>query len=53
MLSAPALIESENDLKTVRRLQAALSDIPGALLEVNDLGAVNIVADSLSSPDRI
>ncbi|HOL63896.1 MAG TPA: U32 family peptidase [Accumulibacter sp.] len=44
VLSAPALLESENDLKTVRRLHAALSDIPGALLEVNDLGAVNIVA---------
>lgn len=44
VLSAPALLESENDLKTVRRLHAARHDIPGALLEVNDLGAVNIVA---------
>ena len=44
VISAQALLESEGDLKALRRLVDALSEIPGCLLEANDLGAVNIAA---------
>ena len=44
VLSAQALLESEGDLKALRRLSAELAEIPGCRLEANDLGAVNIAA---------
>ena len=44
VVSAQALLESESDLKALRRLIDALSEIRGCLLEANDLGAVNIAA---------
>jgi collagenase-like PrtC family protease len=44
VLSAQALLESEGDLKALRRLCAELREIPGCRLEANDLGAVNIAA---------
>ena len=43
VLSAQALLESESDLKALRRLIGDLSDIPGCMIEANDLGAVNLV----------
>ena len=43
VLSAQALLESESDLKALRRLIGELSDIPGCMIEANDLGAVNLV----------
>ncbi|RDE52408.1 MAG: U32 family peptidase [Candidatus Accumulibacter meliphilus] len=46
VLSAQALLESEGDLKTLRRLCAELGEIPGCRLEANDLGAVNVAAGS-------
>jgi collagenase-like PrtC family protease len=44
VVSAQALLESESDLKTLRRLIDELSDIRGCKVEANDLGAVNLVA---------
>ena len=44
VIAAQALLESESDLKTLRRLADELCDIPGCLLEANDLGAVGIAA---------
>lgn len=41
VLSAQALLESESDLKTLRRLL----DEAGCAIEANDLGAVNIAKD--------
>ena len=44
VVSGQALLESESDLKALRRLIDELSEIPGCQLEANDLGAVNIAA---------
>jgi collagenase-like PrtC family protease len=44
VVSAQALLESESDLRALRRLLDELSEIPGCQLEANDLGAVNIAA---------
>ena len=44
VVSAQALLESERDLKSLRRLFDELQRFPGCLLEANDLGAVNIAA---------
>lgn len=44
VVSAQALLESESDLKALRRLADEVTEIPGGLLEANDLGAVNIAA---------
>ena len=44
VVAAQALLESESDLKALRRLTDELSELPGCLLEANDLGAVNIAA---------
>ena len=44
VVSAQALLESEGDLKALRRLADELTEIPGCRLEANDLGAVNIAA---------
>ena len=43
VISAQALLESESDLKTLRRLIDDLADIRGCMIEANDLGAVNLV----------
>ncbi len=43
VVSAQALLESESDLKTLRRLIDELSENPGCMIEANDLGAVNLV----------
>lgn len=43
VISAQALLESESDLKALRRLISELADIPGCMIEANDLGAVNLV----------
>ena len=42
VVSAQALLESESDLKTLRRLIDELSENPGCKVEANDLGAVNL-----------
>lgn len=42
IISAQALLESESDLKALRRLVGELSDLPGCMIEANDLGAVNL-----------
>jgi collagenase-like PrtC family protease len=42
VLSAQALLESESDLKALRRLINELVEIPGCMIEANDLGAVNL-----------
>ena len=44
VISAQALLESESDLKALRRLLDELSEIPRCQFEANDLGAVNIAA---------
>jgi collagenase-like PrtC family protease len=44
VVSAQALLESESDLKALRRLADELSDIANCSLEANDLSAVNIAA---------
>ena len=44
VMSAQALLESEGDLKALRRLRAELTEIAGCRLEANDLGAVNIAS---------
>jgi O2-independent ubiquinone biosynthesis protein UbiV len=43
VLSAQALLESESDLKALRRLIGELAAIDGCMIEANDLGAVNLV----------
>ncbi|PKO90674.1 MAG: U32 family peptidase [Betaproteobacteria bacterium HGW-Betaproteobacteria-10] len=43
VLSAQALLESESDLKALRRLIDELADIPGCMIEANDLGAVKLI----------
>lgn len=43
VLSARALLESESDLKELRRLIDAAAELPGCLIEANDLGAVNLL----------
>ena len=43
VVSAQALLESESDLKTLRRLIDELSENPGCMVEANDLGTVNLV----------
>ena len=43
VLSAQALLESESDLKALRRLIGELASIDGCMIEANDLGAVNLV----------
>lgn len=43
VLAAQALLESESDLKALRRLIDELSTIDGCMIEANDLGAVNLV----------
>jgi collagenase-like PrtC family protease len=52
VISAQALLESESDLKALRRLVEALSDIGGCMVEANDLGAVNLAggADFVAGP---
>ena len=44
VISAQALLESESDLKALRRLIDELSELRGCALEANDLGAVNVAA---------
>ena len=44
VISAQALLESESDLKALRRALDELAGIDGCLLEANDLGAVNLAA---------
>ena len=43
VVSAQALLESESDLKALRRLIDELSENPGCMIEANDLGAVNLI----------
>jgi len=43
VVSAQALLESESDLKAMRRLIDELTENPGCKIECNDLGAVNLV----------
>lgn len=47
VVSAQALLESESDLKAMRRLIDELSEIRGCKVEANDLGAVNLVQGKL------
>ena len=42
VISAQALLESESDLKALRRLMEELTEIGGCKIEANDLGAVNM-----------
>ena len=44
IVSAQALLESESDLKALRRSLDELAGVDGCLLEANDLGAVNVAA---------
>jgi len=44
VVSAQALLESESDLKALRRTIDELSEIGGCKIEANDLGAVNVAA---------
>jgi O2-independent ubiquinone biosynthesis protein UbiV len=44
VISAQALLESESDLKALRRLIDELTENPGCKVEANDLGAVNLMA---------
>ena len=44
VISAQALLESESDLKALRRLADELGEIKDCKIEANDLGAVNIAA---------
>ena len=43
VVSAQALLESESDLKALRRLIDALTENPGCKVEANDLGAINLL----------
>ena len=42
VISAQALLESESDLKALRRLIGELADLGGCKIEANDLGAVSL-----------
>ena len=42
VVSAQALLESESDLKALRRLIGELADLGGCKIEANDLGAVSL-----------
>lgn len=42
VISAQALLESESDLKALRRIISELTEMPGCMIEANDLGAVNL-----------
>ena len=42
VISAQALLESESDLKALRRIIGELTEMPGCMIEANDLGAVNL-----------
>ena len=44
VVSAQALLESESDLKALRRLIDELTEMRGCKIEANDLGAVNVAA---------
>ena len=44
VVSAQALMESESDLKALRRLVEELTNTHGCKIEANDLGAVNVAA---------
>jgi collagenase-like PrtC family protease len=44
VVSAQALLESESDLKALRRLVEELTEVQGCTIEANDLGAINIAA---------
>ncbi|WP_263770827.1 U32 family peptidase [Propionivibrio soli] len=44
VVSAQALLESESDLKALRRVIGELGELNGCTLEANDLGAVNVAA---------
>ncbi|MBK7355256.1 U32 family peptidase [Propionivibrio sp.] len=44
VVSAQALLESESDLKALRRIMDELTEMHGCKLEANDLGAVNLAA---------
>ena len=44
VVSAQALLESESDLRALRRLVDQLRELPGGRLEANDLGAVHVAA---------
>ncbi len=44
VVSAQALMESESDLKALRRLIDELANTHGCKIEANDLGAVNVAA---------
>ncbi len=43
VLSARGLLESESDLRELRRLIDGAAQLPGCLVEANDLGAVNLL----------
>jgi collagenase-like PrtC family protease len=43
VLSTRVLLESPSDIRETRRLLDESADIPGCLIEANDLGAVNLV----------
>jgi collagenase-like PrtC family protease len=45
VLSTQALIESESDLKALRRLIDAAAATPGVTVEANDFGAVHLLAE--------
>ena len=45
VVSAQALLESESDLKALRRLVDELAELPGCMIEANDLGAVKVACD--------
>lgn len=42
VIAAQALLESESDLKALRRILDELADLPNCMLEANDLGAINL-----------
>jgi collagenase-like PrtC family protease len=42
VISAQALLESESDLKALRRIMDELAELKGCMIEANDLGAVNL-----------
>lgn len=47
VLSAQALLQSESDLKLLRRQIDEIADLPGLMLEANDLGAVSLAKGRL------
>lgn len=42
VISAQALLESEADIRALRSLMDGLNEIPGSMIEANDLGAVSL-----------